>query len=303
MNPPCTILVLGAAGQVGAEICDRLTPDIAIIGLPRAEADITNAAMMHQAFTTHAPAVVINAAAYTAVDKAESEPEQAFAINRDGPALLATLCAERDIPLLHISTDYIFAGDAATPYPEDAPPNPLSVYGKSKWEGEEAIRKNCPKHLILRTAWVFGAKGNNFVKTMLRLGAERPELGIVNDQVGGPTPAAAIAETLLTLAKAVVNLPADSPQWGAYHYCGDPAVTWFDFANHIFGRAVDLGLLSQAPTLNPIPTSAYPTPAHRPAYSVLDSGRLDRGFGIPAADWQGGLDDMLKTLATMKEHS
>jgi dTDP-4-dehydrorhamnose reductase len=299
MKRKATVLVFGAAGQVGFELCRRPATGLNVVGLGKEAGDITNPQAIAQAFTQYHPTVVINAAAYTAVDRAESEPEAAFAVNRDGAAFLAAACAAQNIPLLHISTDYVFPGDEVRPYDEDAATGPLSVYGESKRAGEIAIREACPQHIILRTAWVFGAHGQNFVKTMLRLGAERPEMRVVDDQVGGPTPAAAIADVLLQLAgrSAAAGSTKGAPMpWGTYHFCGAPLVTWYGFACEVFTQGVRSGLLDDAPQMVPITTADYPTPAHRPAFSGLNCQRLQDVFALPAADWESGLKQVVDEL-------
>lgn len=285
-----TILITGAQGQVGRELVARAAGR-RVVGLGREALDITDPASVRQALADFRPALVVNAAAYTAVDRAESEPAMAFAVNADGPENLAAGCARAGIPLLHLSTDYVFDGTKPGPYVEDDPAAPLGVYGESKWQGECAIRERLEAHLILRVAWVFGAHGGNFVKTMLRLGRERPELRVVADQQGGPTPAAAIAETLLALADRA--LARERFPWGTYHYCGAPATTWHGFATAIFDDASARGLLPRRPAVEPIATADYPTLARRPANSVLDCSRLAHELGIGQPKWRTGLSDML----------
>lgn len=266
--------------------------------LGHSELDITQPRSIEQALDLYRPDVLINAAAYTAVDKAESEPELARLVNGIAPGLLAQACASRGIGLLHVSTDYVFDGQAATPYAEDAPTGPVSAYGRSKLEGEQAILSALPSAVVLRTSWVFSQFGNNFLKTMLRLGAERAELGIVADQVGGPTYAPHIARVLLDLAAR-----PDAPG-GIYHFAGEPAVSWHDFAAEIFRQAQDCGYLARTPTLKPIPTTAYPTtayptPARRPANSRLGQDKLDRvlGRGNIQRSWRDGVGESLRGLA------
>lgn len=291
------ILVTGANGQVGQEftiIAANSTHTIEC--LDRSSLDITNEAQVTEKLHQLKPDMVINCAAYTAVDKAESERDLAFAINADGPKFLAQACQQINAALIHISTDYVFAGDSLTPYQESDPTGPTGVYGESKLAGEQAIAEYLEHHIILRTAWVFGAHGNNFVKTMLRLGAERDELGVVADQWGAPTSAAGIAACCLTLAESIdVTNDADIP-WGTYHFTGAPYTTWFGFAENIFTAAVRLGLLKRSPTLNAISSDQFPTPAKRPANSRLNCAKLASYFDIAADDWPAQLNHVLLEL-------
>lgn len=289
------ILVTGAQGQVGKEICQTANQaDFTVIAAGRNELDITSESSVNDYITHHQPAIVINAAAYTAVDKAESENQQAYAINHDGAKNLAKVCSQLDIPLLHISTDYVFDGTKQESYTEEDPVSPLGIYGDSKWQGEEAVRKHLEKHIILRVAWVFGAHGNNFVKTMLRLANERDELGIVADQYGGPSPARNIAETLIALSKQFFQ--NGSLSWGTYHYCGAPKVSWYEFASEIFKQACENNLIDKKMKLNAITTAEYPTPAKRPANSMLNCSKLSKTFGIIMPDWKISLQQVLAEL-------
>lgn len=291
------VLITGARGQVGFELLRLAPAGFEVTGLGSAELDIADADQVAAAFARYRPQLVINAAAYTAVDRAESEPERAYAVNRDGVAHLAGQAALLGAPLLHLSTDYVFAGDADVPYREVDGVAPTGVYGASKLAGERALAAGCPQHMILRTSWVFGAHGNNFVKTMLRLGREREELGVVADQRGGPTPAAEIARALWQLAeryRAQAELP-----WGLYHFAGQPACSWHAFAEAIFAEALELGLLARAPRVRAIATVDYPTPARRPAWSVLDCGKLMDACAITQPDWRVGLREVLGELATV----
>ncbi|GAA0534265.1 dTDP-4-dehydrorhamnose reductase [Pigmentiphaga daeguensis] len=288
-----TILVVGAGGQVGRELILRANHGQQVAGLDRNQLDITNQSAVAEAIRSHCASVVINAAAYTAVDKAEAEPTQAFAINRDAVENLARVCAQADIPLLHLSTDYVFDGEKSTPYDEMDQPRPTSVYGQSKWEGEEALRGVLDKHIILRVSWVFGAHGNNFVRTMLRLAKDRPALRIVDDQHGGPTPASAIADVLLDIAARIVAGQAIA--WGTYHYAGAPSVSWYAFGQAIFEEAHVLGLLETPPDVSPISTADYPTPARRPANSELDMTLACRKLHLSAPDWRKAVREVLTT--------
>ncbi|HUA54794.1 MAG TPA: dTDP-4-dehydrorhamnose reductase [Candidatus Sulfotelmatobacter sp.] len=292
------VLVFGAGGQIGRELIDQRWPDgLRVVGADRASADIADRAAVGHAFARMRPGLVVNAAAYTAVDKAEQESARAFAVNRDGAAHLAEACAAQSVPLIHLSTDYVFDGAKPGPYVEDDPVAPLGVYGASKEAGEAAIRTRCARHVILRTAWVFGAHGNNFVKTMLRLGAERPALGIVADQRGCPTEAADIARTIARIAGALLappGAPNDPALLGTFHYVGAPATTWHGFAEAIFRRLAARG--RKVPTLSAITTADYPTPARRPANSVLATDKLARVYGIAPCDWPAALDRVLDAL-------
>lgn len=288
------VLVTGARGQVGRELMRNAPASFEVIGLGSTELDIADGARVETIVAEVRPQLIINAAAYTAVDKAESEPERAWAVNRDGVAHLAQAAEQLGIPLLHISTDYVFAGDTSEPYRETDATGPTGVYGASKLGGEEALVAHCRQHLILRTSWVFGAQGNNFVKTMLRLGRERETLGVVADQHGCPTSAASIAATLWALASQYRE--TGTLQWGTYHYSGTPACTWHEFASDIFRQAHTLGVLAKIPEVQKISTTEYPTPAKRPAWSVLDFNKLQDAQGIGQADWRDELGQVLQEL-------
>lgn len=277
------ILVFGQTGQVARELA-RLLPDARFLGRDRA--DLTNPAACAVTIVTSGAEAVINAAAYTAVDRAETEADTARLINADAPGAMAQACAARDIPFLHVSTDYVFAGDGSTPWQPDDPTGPLGVYGATKLAGEDAVRASGARAAILRTSWVFSAHGNNFVKTMLRLGAERDRLSIVADQIGGPTPAAAIAGTLVAMADRMIA----GQDGGTWHFSGAPDVSWASFAREIFAQA---GL---SPLVEDIPSSAYPTPAKRPQNSRLNCDSLLRDFGITRPDWRKGLAAVLAEL-------
>lgn len=289
------ILLTGAQGQVGQAVVQASKNlSIELIACDRQSLDITQKDTIKQLISTIQPDVIINAAAYTAVDRAETEIESAFAINALGPAYLAEVCKTYGIPLLHLSTDYVFNGKASKPYQVHHKIAPLGVYGQSKWEGEEAIRKIHEKHLILRVSWVFGEYGNNFVKTMLRLFQEREEVHIVNDQQGCPTYASDIAEILLSLSQQLIG---SRDKYGTYHYCGTPKTTWYKFAQAIYQQAKKYIPLTVKSIL-PIMTADYPTPAVRPKYSVLDCQRFINEFKIHPTEWEQGLNKMLHTLLT-----
>jgi len=288
------ILLAGAAGQVGLECC-RQAPvrGFEVVATDVADLDITSQDAVLNAVAQHRPDLVVNAAAYTAVDRAETDHELAFAVNRDGPAHLALACAQTSIPLFHISTDYVYDGSGEAPWKESDPTGPLGVYGLSKLEGDLTVQAVLTQHLILRVSWVFSAHGSNFVKTMLRLGAEREELRVVGDQYGGPTAAADIAGALLDLAQRYQKdrlLP-----WGLYHYCGEPVATWHGFAEEIFAQARRRMAL-KIRSLEAIATADYPTPAQRPANSRLDTSLTRTRLGLSIPDWRCSLNDVLKEL-------
>ncbi|KPU52888.1 dTDP-4-dehydrorhamnose reductase [Pseudomonas fluorescens] len=289
------VLITGAQGQVGHELM-RLAPQgYEIVGMGSAELDISDAVRVALVVAELQPHLIINAAAYTAVDKAESELERAWAVNRDGVAHLAIAAERLGIPLLHISTDYVFTGDAREPYRECDPTGPTGVYGASKLGGELELAAKCSRHMILRTSWVFAAQGNNFVKTMLRLGRERDELGVVADQQGCPTSAASIAHALWTLA--IQYRDQGSLHWGTYHFSGTPACSWHEFALEIFRQGHKQGLITKLPQVRSIDSAEYPTPAKRPAWSVLDCSKLRVTQGIAQSDWRQELADVLIELA------
>ncbi|WP_457648037.1 dTDP-4-dehydrorhamnose reductase [Profundibacter sp.] len=281
------ILVFGKTGQVATELARQA----GVVNLGRDQADLSDpeacAAIVRE---TNADAV-INAAAYTNVDRAEGEEELATLINGTAPAAMAKAAAKRGLPFLHISSDYVFDGQGAQSWQPDDPPSPLGAYGRSKQAGEDGVRAAGGAYAILRTSWVFSAHGANFVKTMLRLGKGHDTLDIVSDQIGGPTPAAGIAATLAVMAKAFHN---GAGRTGIYHYSGTPAVSWADFARQIFARS-DMQV-----TVRDIPTSAYPTPARRPLNSRLNASPLAADYGIGPPDWKTGLNDVLKELGHLK---
>ena len=290
-NPARTVLVFGASGQVGRELTQQPAPaGFTVVGLNHTDADIADRNAVVRAVRQHRPEVIINAAAYTAVDKAESEPERAFAINEAGPRHLAAAANEAGALLVHYSTDYVFDGRKATPYIEDDPVAPASVYGRSKEAGERAIRETTPRHIILRTAWVYAAHGHNFLRTMLRLARERDVVRVVADQHGTPTSAVDIVDaTFAILAK-----PPDAARFGTFHLTNSGRTTWHGFAEAIFAGLARRGV--RIPRLEAIITAEYPTPARRPAMSVLDGGKVERAYGLRPRSWQAALDDTLETL-------
>ncbi|PTQ02296.1 dTDP-4-dehydrorhamnose reductase [Vibrio sp. ZF 223] len=291
------ILITGCHGQVGSSLTEQLAndEDTETLALDREHLDITNQEAVNEAVADFQPTIIINAAAHTAVDKAEEEVQLSFAINRDGPKYLAQAAQSVDAAILHISTDYVFEGNKAGEYVEADATNPQGVYGKSKLAGEIAVAQACAKHVILRTAWVFGENGNNFVKTMLRLGENRDALSIVGDQFGGPTYAGDIANVLIKIAKRIAQ--GDTVEYGVYHYSGLPHVSWFDFADAIFDIAVNQGFLDKKPSLTSIVTDQYPTSAKRPSNSRLSTKKISEGFSVEASDWQVALEKIKGYMA------
>ncbi|PSV98839.1 dTDP-4-dehydrorhamnose reductase [Photobacterium iliopiscarium] len=290
------VLITGSNGQVGSCLVKQLQscPEIDFLAVDRNELDITSEQEVIKTVNDFLPTIIINAAAHTAVDKAEDEVELSYAINRDGPQYLAQAADKVGAAILHISTDYVFAGDKQGLYSESDTVNPQGIYGKSKLAGEEAVINACPRHIILRTAWVFGEDGNNFVKTMLRLGQQRDSLGIVADQFGGPTYAGDIATALIKIAETITDTKNafDSNNYGIYHFSGMPHVSWCELAQVIFDKAVEQNVLVKSPDVNGIRTEEYPTPAKRPANSKLNTKKITTVFNIPASDWQSTLNHL-----------
>lgn len=288
------ILVTGAGGQVGRELLRiGAARGTRMLGLARTELDVSDGDAVHATLAAHRPTLVVNAAAYTAVDRAEADPGAALAANRDGPAHLADACAALGIPLIHLSTDYVFDGTKREPYTEDDATNPLNVYGASKLAGEDEVRTRLRRHVILRTSWVFSAYGRNFVRTMMRLAQQSPALSVVADQRGCPTPAIHLAVAILDIARQLEHGREDA--WGTYHLTGRGETTWYAFAQAIFELLGRLGM-DPLPALRPVTLAEFPTPAHRPAYSVLDCARIHATFGITARPWRPALLATLRTL-------
>lgn len=280
------LLVFGSTGQVARELKRACPSDWDARFLSREEADLSDPEACASAVRDARPSAVINAAAYTAVDRAEEEEQLATLANGAAPGAIAQACAQMDIPFLHVSTDYVFDGSGEAAFSPDDETAPLGAYGRSKLAGEKAIAQAGCNWLVLRTSWVFSAHGNNFVKTMLRLGKERERLGVVDDQVGGPTSAASIAAALLTCAKGMLA----GKTGGIYHFSGTPDVSWATFAEAIMDRA---GLDCR---VDRITTADYPTPARRPANSRLDCSAIERDFGISRPDWRTDLDAVIMEL-------
>lgn len=303
-----TILILGANGQVGHELLSALQPLGDVIGATRsglladgstcACVDLADGAGLSAALDALAPRIIVNAAAYTAVDRAETEPELAERINHRAVAELAVWARAHDVLVVHYSTDYVFDGSATRPYHEEDPVAPLGSYGRSKLAGEQALRASGVAHFIFRTAWVYGPRGGNFLLTMLRVGAQRDELRIVDDQIGTPTTAALIArQTAAVLRQWMAMSAADrGSAQGTYHLTTSQPCSWFDFASAIFDEARKAGMIERVPMLTPIPSSEYPTPARRPAWSVLDNSKLTLAFGLGAPPWRDGLREVVAQL-------
>ena len=292
-----SVLVTGAHGQVGKEIVALLSSrGVSVIAAGHAECDITSLDSIRRIIKSKNIVRIINAAAYTAVDKAEEESDLAMMINAEGSKHLALAASEAGISLLHISTDYIFDGQTQSPYREDAVSNPLNLYGKSKLVGENYIKDHMSDYIILRTSWVFGRHGNNFVKTMLRLGKERKELRIVDDQYGCPTSAVDIATAVCEISD---RLDDGHAKFGIYHYCGTPATTWCGFAKEIFSAASEFDFPS--PSVTPIQTSDYTLPASRPMYSVLDCEKIKTDYGILQPDWKVSLKTVVREIFRVQQ--
>lgn len=293
-------LLIGADGQVGHELLGRLSALGEVVattlsgrladGAACEAVDLCDPAALRAAVSGSGADIVFNAAAYTAVDRAESDRETAFAVNATAPGIMAEEAARLGVPLVHFSTDYVFPGTGHRPLREDDPVGPDSVYGASKLAGEQAVRAAGGAHAIFRLCWVYGSRGQNFLLTMLRLAAERSELRVVADQVGCPTPAAWIAEAVV---RAVSERPGLSGTW---HLAASGHTSWHGFAEAIVAGAADIGLIRSRPMVTPITTADYPTPARRPAYSVLDCSRLEADFGIRLPDWRLGVGEVLRAL-------
>ncbi|MBA0434493.1 dTDP-4-dehydrorhamnose reductase [Stenotrophomonas maltophilia] len=295
------LLVFGGNGQVGQELLRALAPQGTVIATTRSgtlpdgrsceRADFSEPDSLLALLDRLQPSIVVNAAAYTAVDRAEQDAGAAFAANALAPGVIARWCALRGVPFVHYSTDYVFDGRGTRPYREDEPTAPLGVYGTSKRDGEDAVRAAGGRHLIFRTAWVYAAHGANFLRTMLRVGAERDRLRVVADQIGTPTPAALIADVT------ALALQHPGPLSGTWHLTATGQTSWHGFAEAIFAEALAKGLLDRAPVVEAIPSSDYPTPAQRPAWSVLDNRRIQQDFAIELPSWQAGLARVIDEIA------
>lgn len=286
-DAPMRLLVLGQAGQVAVALSRLRHSDVLVTCAGRPDLDLEAEASVARAIARHAPHVVVNAGAFTAVDRAESEPDKAFAINAKGAGNAAAACAEAGIPIIHISTDYVYSGRKTTPYMESDPTGPVNVYGRSKLAGEAAVAANNPDCLILRTAWIYAPWGANFARTMLRLAQERDVVRVVADQFGAPTYAPHLAEAILHVARKI--RPGFNTGWrGVYHMTSGGAASWADFAEHLFSASSRRN--GPYARVERITTAEYPTPAARPALSVLSNAKLRDTFGVELPNWQAGAD-------------
>jgi dTDP-4-dehydrorhamnose reductase len=285
------ILLTGAGGQLGHELAQRLAPLGALAAFTRADLDLERPDQLREVIRRVAPTVIVNAAAYTAVDRAESEPERAAAVNRDAVAVIAEEAQRLRATVVHYSTDYVFDGTKAGWYTEDDPTNPLSTYGRTKWEGEEALRSAGAPHLILRTSWVVGSHGPNFARTMLRLAAMHETLRVVADQIGAPTSTSLIAEVTRTLLHRLETDGQASFPFGAYHLAAAGETSWHAYAQFVFAES---GLDPQR--VQAITTAEYPTPARRPANSRLDTSCLRHTFSLALPDWTHGVREVVRQL-------
>ncbi|MCG7853422.1 MAG: dTDP-4-dehydrorhamnose reductase [Methanosarcinaceae archaeon] len=289
------VVVTGNKGMLGRDLVERLwDAGFDLIGVDVGELDITRLDNVLDCLRSFDPDLVINCAAYTAVDKAESESELAFSVNKNGPANLSSACKKIKIPFIHISTDYVFNGIAKRPYREDDPVSPLGAYGRSKWEGEEAVRSLLEQHIIMRTSWLYGVYGNNFVKTILRLSNEKEEIRVVADQKGCPTWTGDLSDALVTLVQRI-DKGSNEVSWGTYHFCGAGNTSWYELALAIVKEASRRSSLKVLRVL-PIPTPDYPTPAKRPMWSVMDCSKIQDTFDIKPKKWEKSLTIMLDKL-------
>lgn len=288
------ILVIGASGQVAQSLVERAKPleEVSLVALGRPDTDLGDEASIQSAIEKCEPEIVVNCAAYTQVDKAEAEPDLAFTVNRDGAGRLADGCARHGLPFIHLSTDYVFDGRSDTPYCEDDATNPLGVYGRSKLEGEQAVAAANGKAVILRTAWVHSPYGGNFVKTMLRLGAERDEVRVVADQTGCPTYAPHLADLILAAARHIAV--EGQPLEGVFHAAGSGTASWFELSREVFAQVSALG--GKVPELTAIGTADYATPAERPRYSVLNCDRISSVLGTQLPHWTKGVAECVRRL-------
>jgi len=288
------LLVIGASGQVALALAQVSRPGLAVVTAGRPELNLEAPATLYDAIHHHLPDVVASVGAYTAVDQAESEPEKAHRVNALGPERIARICAGRDVPLIHVSTDYVFSGEKTTPYVETDPVGPQSVYGRSKLEGEQRVAATHRRHAILRTAWVFSHEGKNFLRTMLRLAKARPSLGVVDDQIGCPTYAPDLAEAIVKVA-ARLGAEDRSDLYGVFHAAGSGEASWKDFAVAIFqGSSKRRGPVAE---VKAITTAEYPTPAHRPANSRLDCSKLANVYGVRLRPWPEATEACLDETA------
>ena len=294
------MLITGASGQLGFELRRSLAPLGEPVAVGRADCDLADAAAIRALLRELRPWLVVNPAAYTAVDKAESDRDAVYAVNATAVRAIGEEAARLGVPVIHYSTDYVFDGSGTAPWRESDAPNPLNVYGESKWAGEQALAAANPRHLILRTSWVVGAHGANFARTMLRLAAKRERLTVVADQVGAPTPAALLADLTAHLAsemlgEAAAEAASDAFPWGTYHVAAAGETSWCDYARFVIAEAIAAGkpLKARPDTVLPIATADYPTPARRPANSRLDTTRFRATFGLRLPPWEEGVRQVL----------
>jgi len=297
------LLVLGAGGQVGHELVRALAPVGEVVSATRDDAgtlrvDLANADSLAAALDAARADVIVNAAAYTAVDRAEDEPELADRVNHRAVAEIGAWAKRNGRRVVHYSTDYVFDGSSKRPYREDDATAPLGTYGRSKLAGEDALRASGARHLIVRTAWVYAARGNNFLRTMLRLAGERDELRVVADQTGAPTPARLVADASAAMLRQWLDDGENAGRDGTYHLVSAGWCGWFEFAEAIVDGAADRGVIERRPRVVPIATAEYPTRARRPAYSVLDTSKVTAAFGLQLPDWRAGLESVFDQLAT-----
>ena len=297
------LLVLGAGGQVGYELVRALAPVGEVVSATRDDAgtlrvDLANADSLAAALDAARADVIVNAAAYTAVDRAEDEPELADRVNHRAVAEIGAWAKRNGRRVVHYSTDYVFDGSSKRPYRENDATAPLGAYGRSKLAGEDALRASGARHLIVRTAWVYAARGNNFLRTMLRLAGERDELRVVADQTGAPTPASLVADASAAMLRQWLDDGENAGRDGTYHLVSAGRCSWFEFAEAIVDGAADRGVIERRPRVVPIATAEYPTRARRPAYSVLDTSKAASTFGLQLADWHAGLESVFDQLAT-----
>ena len=288
------LLIIGSKGQLGSELvrkCKKSNFSFLALDLP--EFNITDMSQVEKTLADFKPSIIINASAYTNVDEAETDSKIAFSVNSDGPANLAVSCDKNRIPIIHVSTDYVFDGTKSQPYFESDPVSPLGVYGKSKEEGESKLRSILKQHIIVRTSWLYGTYGNNFVKTMLRLGNEKEIIKVVSDQYGCPTCAADLAEAVVDISKIIAQ--NFKIIWGTYHYCGLGITTWHKFAKTIFEIASQYQNYKVS-SVDAITTAQYPTRTKRPAFSALDCGLIKKHFGINTKPWQESLKKTIKRM-------
>jgi dTDP-4-dehydrorhamnose reductase len=294
------LAVTGKNGQVVSALLALASAELEIVALGRPELDLAQPETVLKALRDVKPDAVVSAAAYTAVDKAESEPDIAFAVNRDGARAVAQAASDLGIPLIHLSTDYVFDGAKDTAYVESDPTAPTSVYGRSKLEGERAVSEATDNYVVLRTAWVYSEYGNNFVKTMLRLSENRDEINVVADQFGCPTSANDIAAAVVTIARKLVE-DSSTPLRGVFHLCGSGEINWANFAKQIFAFSAETG--GKSIVVNDITTAQYPTPARRPANSRLDCSKLEEVYGIKLPSWQTSTRAVVTALAQSKKET